>query len=125
MNNQTYQKRVQSIAEKMAKEGIESFCDLCGSADYIRDTGESYVPSACIAVAEMAEMAKRLLHSRFIREGYSHEQAGQMVAKELKYQGLIPDTEQDIGILPMQSGEPGYGGYDPNNPPPEEEIWRL
>ena len=93
MDKIPYAERVRLLAEKMAKNQWPLLDDFVQG--WKKACVNAKMQDARIAVAEMKDMAACLLHSRFIREGYLHAQAGKMVDKELKFQGLIPDTEQE------------------------------
>lgn len=127
---QTYEQRVRAIAEEMyaalypkhASTSIYSSVDAAFHGQEAECLTMELLPAARIATMHMAEMAGSYLHSRFVRKGYSGYEAKSLTEKELKYQGLIPDQEAapQLGIL--KPGEPGYGGYDPNNPEPDQEA---
>jgi len=106
MNNSTYEQRVQTIAEKMAKNQYEraekevmrlgvSFSDLTDLQKKIYT--DTKMADARIAVAEMAEAV--IIYAFGSLEDYNQlvEQGQEFdyMDRVLKEQGLIPDTEQE------------------------------
>lgn len=114
---QTYEQRVRALAETMYRDeaGIKKDSGI-NKVDWAL-FGERYMQYARIAVAETAEAAKRG-YNQGVFDVVSELYPG-LINSELyiKEQGLIPDNAPDI--LPMQPGEPGHGGYNPDNPPPD------
>jgi len=114
---QPYEQRVQALAKEYAKIAFRRKHGHIPT-DVKDSEVNDFSEFARIAVAELADMARHLYYSRFIREGYSGYEADKLTEKELKYQGLIPDTA--LPDLPtLQPGEPGAGIHNPDNPAPD------
>jgi hypothetical protein len=127
MNNPTYEQRVEAIAKEMAREDGNKIDKVPGEELYILNgivvydidvplwlKTNGWVAIAHIAVKHMANAAEDAYLA--VEDGHCMG-AGTYVRE----QGLIPDTDQQqLSIL--KPGEPGSGGYDPNNPPPDQEA---
>ena len=105
----TYEQRVYSIAEKMRQRLIDT-----GDSQRLPD--DAFIP---ILAVEAVNHMKGAVAFALCEAGYDADCAERWLIE----QGLIPDQEvgKKLGILKL--GEPGYGGYYPNNPQPDCEHW--
>lgn len=125
MKNQSYRKRVQALAEKMAIVTFERFIAPSDRPadgwDGLSDVDkkiwvDSETERARIAVAEMAEAAKLAWI-----DGYGNnlsDIAKGILNEYLKEQGLIPDDGQGVNLV----FDPKGSVHNPDNPPSLSDI---